>query len=67
MKKVDLRDMFTKAYRSARTSTIVLSLDLLSPAPSTSLVMKTAKYAEEDPNDPHTADEGDNQTECASD
>jgi hypothetical protein len=29
--------------------------------------MKTAEYAEEDPNDPHTANEGDNQTEYASD
>jgi hypothetical protein len=66
VKQVYLKDMFTKVSRSVCTSTIVLSLDPLSPTPSTSSVMKPAEYAEEDLDDPHTADEGDNQTEYAS-
>ena len=67
MEQADLRDMFTKASRCASTSTIVLSLDPLSPAPSTNSVMKTAENTEEDPCDTHTVDEGDNQIECTSD
>ena len=66
MKLADLRDMFTKASRCVCTSTVVLSLDPLSPTPSTNSVMRTAENTEEDLYDPHTADEGDNQIEYTS-
>jgi len=66
MEQADLRDMFTKASRCVCTSTVVLSLDPLSPTPSTNSIMKTAENTEEDPYDTHTADEGDNQIEYTS-
>ena len=66
MKQADLRDMFIKACRCVCTSTVVLSLDPLSPAPSTNSVMMMAENTEEDRYDPHTADEGDNQIEYTS-
>jgi hypothetical protein len=40
-KWADLRDMFKKASKCVRTSTVVVSLDPLSPTPSTSSTMKT--------------------------
>lgn len=66
MNQADLRDTIKKASRCVCTSTIVLSLDPLSPTPSTNSVVKTAENTEEDPYDPHTADEGDNQIEYTS-
>jgi hypothetical protein len=66
VEQADLGDMFTKASRYVCTSTVVLSLDPLSPAPSNNSVMKTAENTEEDPCDTHTADEGDNQIEYTS-
>jgi hypothetical protein len=53
------RDLFKNASKNVRTSTILVSLDPLSLAPSTSSAMKTPENREEDSDDPEQADKGD--------
>jgi hypothetical protein len=66
VKQANLRDMFKNVSKSVCTSTIVIPPDHLSPAWSTSLVMKSPENTEEDPDDPEPAD-GDIQMECSFD
>jgi biotin carboxyl carrier protein len=66
IKHADLRHMFKKASNSVCTSTVAVSGDPLSPAP-TSSAMKTPESTEKDISDPETADEGDIQMEYSSD
>jgi hypothetical protein len=63
VKQADLKDWFKKASKSVCTLTILVSLDPLSPNPSTSSAMKTPENTEADPDDPEPADEGDIQME----
>jgi hypothetical protein len=58
LKQAYLRDIFKKAS-SVCTSPDVVFPDPSSPTPSTSLVMKTPQYIEEDAADPEPGDEGD--------
>jgi hypothetical protein len=67
MKQADGTNLFRKSSKSACTSTVVVSPDPLSPAPSTSSTVKTPENTEEDPDDPEPADEGDIQMEYSSD
>jgi len=55
------------ASKSVCTSTVVVSPDPLSPAPSTSSAVKTQDDTKEDPHDPEPAAEGDIQMEYSSD
>jgi hypothetical protein len=66
MKQADFRDMFKKASKSVCTSNVVISLDPLSPTPSTSSSMKTPKHTNKESGDPEPAD-GDIQMEYSSD
>jgi hypothetical protein len=52
------------ASKSVCTSFLVISVDPLSPIPSTSTV-KILDNTEEDPDDPELADAGDIYTECS--
>jgi len=56
--------MFSKAFKSACISTIVVSSDPLSPIPSTSTPMETPENTEEEPDDPEPADEEGIPMEC---
>jgi hypothetical protein len=51
--------MFKVASKSICTSTVAVSPDPLSPAPSTFSAIKTPENTEEDPNNPEPADEED--------
>jgi len=55
------------ASKSVCTSTVVVSPDLLSPTPSTSLAVKSPENTEEYPDDPEPATAGDIQMEYSSD
>jgi hypothetical protein len=55
--------MFKEASKSIPISTNVVSLDPLSPTPSTSSAMKTPENTDDDP---ELASEGDNQMEYSS-
>ena len=59
--------MFQKAAKSVYMSTVVAPPDSMSPAPPTSLDMKTPESTEEEPDDPKPADEGDIQMKYFSD
>jgi hypothetical protein len=65
MKQADLMDMFKRPPRVP--STIVVFLDPLSPAASTSSAIKTPANTEENPNDLEPTDAGDIQMEYPSD
>jgi hypothetical protein len=67
MKRADLRNMFKKASKSACTSNVVLSPELLSPPLSTSSALKTPEHTEEDYDDLEPAYEGDIQIQYCSD
>jgi hypothetical protein len=56
--QADLRDMFKEASKCARTSPIVVA-----PISSTFPAIKTPENTEDDPVDPNSEDEGDNQME----
>jgi len=66
MKLANLNDMFKKAYKGVCKSTIVVSSDTLSLAP-TILAIKTPQHMEENSNNPEPADEEDTQMEYSSD
>jgi len=53
--KADLRDTFKMASKNVCTSTIVVSPDPLSPAPSYFSATKTTEKTDEDPDDPEPA------------
>ena len=55
------------ASKSVCTSTVVVSPDLFSPTPSTSLAVKSQENTEEYPDDPEPATAGDIQMEYSSD
>jgi hypothetical protein len=59
--------MFKKATKSVCTSTIVVSPDPLFPTPPTPSAMRNPENAEEDPDGPEPADEGNIQMEYSSD
>jgi hypothetical protein len=54
MKLANLRDMFKKAYKGVCKSTIVVSSDTMSLAP-TILAIKSPEHTEENPNNPEPA------------
>jgi hypothetical protein len=62
-KQADIRDKFTKVYKSVCTSTVAVTPDPLSPAPSTSSAARTPENSDKDPDDLEPADEGDIQME----
>jgi hypothetical protein len=55
MKQADHRDMFKKTSKGAYTSTVVVSLDPLSPTPRNSSPLKIPEDAEKDPSDAESA------------
>jgi hypothetical protein len=59
--------MFKKAIKSVCTLTIVVSPDPLFPTPPTPSAMRNPEKADEDPEGPEPADEGNIQTEYSSD
>ena len=59
--------MFKQAIKSVCTSTAVVSADPLSPTPPIPSAMRTAENAEEEPDGPEPADEGNIQMEYSSD
>jgi hypothetical protein len=58
--------MLKTVSKSVCISTVVVSLDHLSPAPSTSTAVVTPEHTEKDPDDLAPADEGDIQMEYSS-
>jgi len=56
--QADFRDMFKEASKCTCTSPIVVA-----PTSSTFPAIKTPENTEDDPDDPNTEDEGDNQME----
>jgi len=67
MKQIYHRDMFQKAAKSIRTSTLVALPDCLSPAPPMFLDMKTPENTEEESDNPQPAHERDIQMKYPSD
>jgi hypothetical protein len=59
--------MFRKAFKGVLHQLLVVCLDPFSPTPSTSSAMKAPENAEEKPDDPEPAEEGDIQMEYSSD
>jgi hypothetical protein len=66
VKQADLWDIFRKASKCVRNSTIVVSPHPLSPTPSTFSTRKTSENKEENHGDPQQAD-GDIKVEYSSD
>ena len=67
MKQTYQRDMFQKAAKSIRTSTLVAFPDRLSPAPSVFLDMKPPENTGEESDNSQPAYEGDIQMKYSSD